>query len=80
MLISRSFENETLTEKVPAVAIGVILGPIAAKFIDSERWGSAKDGQTSEITLVNNIHAAGNASILSALLLTFNHNRASPES
>lgn len=36
---------------MPAVAIGVILGPIAAKFIDSERWGSAANGQTSDITL-----------------------------
>ncbi|KAM7198898.1 Cation/H+ exchanger [Naviculisporaceae sp. PSN 640] len=40
-----------LGEALPAVAIGVILGPIAAKFIDSERWGSAADGQTSDITL-----------------------------
>jgi NhaP-type Na+/H+ or K+/H+ antiporter len=31
--------------------IGVILGPIAAKFIDSSRWGSAAEGQTSDITL-----------------------------
>jgi len=36
---------------VPAVFIGVLLGPIAAKFIDSSRWGSAADGQTSAITL-----------------------------
>jgi NhaP-type Na+/H+ or K+/H+ antiporter len=41
-----------LGEALPAVLIGVILGPVAAKFIDSERWGSASPGQTSEITLV----------------------------
>ncbi|KAM4066356.1 sodium/hydrogen exchanger family protein [Hirsutella rhossiliensis] len=40
-----------LGEALPAVAIGVVLGPIAAKFLDSERWGSAERGQTSEITL-----------------------------
>ncbi|KAK4207733.1 Sodium/hydrogen exchanger family-domain-containing protein [Rhypophila decipiens] len=40
-----------LGEALPAVAIGVMLGPIAAKFIDSERWGSAAEGQTSDITL-----------------------------
>ncbi|EKJ70885.1 hypothetical protein FPSE_08936 [Fusarium pseudograminearum CS3096] len=40
-----------LGEALPAVLIGVVLGPIAAKFIDSERWGSATPGQTSEITL-----------------------------
>jgi hypothetical protein len=31
---------------------GIVLGPIAAKFIDSERWGHAIDDQTPEITLV----------------------------
>ena len=36
---------------VPAVLLGVILGPIAAQFIDSSRWGSAAEGQTSDITL-----------------------------
>ncbi|OAA70773.1 Na(+)/H(+) antiporter 1 [Akanthomyces lecanii RCEF 1005] len=40
-----------LGEALPAVALGVALGPIAAKFLDSERWGSAEKGQTSEITL-----------------------------
>ncbi|KAK0623859.1 Cation/H+ exchanger [Immersiella caudata] len=40
-----------LGEALPAVFVGVILGPIAAKFIDSSRWGSAADGQTSVITL-----------------------------
>jgi NhaP-type Na+/H+ or K+/H+ antiporter len=33
------------------VVIGVLLGPIAARFLDSARWGSAADGQTSAITL-----------------------------
>lgn len=40
-----------LGEALPAVAIGVLLGPLAAKFIDPDRWGSAADGQTSKITL-----------------------------
>ena len=33
--------------------IGILLGPISAKFIDTERWGSASSGQTSNITLVS---------------------------
>jgi NhaP-type Na+/H+ or K+/H+ antiporter len=40
-----------LGEALPAMVFGIILGPISAKFIDSERWGSAVSGQTSEITL-----------------------------
>ncbi|KAJ4057656.1 hypothetical protein NW761_002742 [Fusarium oxysporum] len=40
-----------LGEALPAVLFGVILGPIAAKFIESEKWGSAEPGQTSAITL-----------------------------
>ncbi|KAG7287500.1 hypothetical protein NEMBOFW57_007012 [Staphylotrichum longicolle] len=40
-----------LGEALPAVFVGVLLGPVAAKFIDSSRWGSAADGQTSDITL-----------------------------
>ncbi|KAI9157873.1 putative Na(+)/H(+) antiporter [Paramyrothecium foliicola] len=40
-----------LGEALPAVAVGVILGPIAARLIDSERWGSAVKDQTSAITL-----------------------------
>lgn len=31
--------------------IGVVLGPIAANFLNSERWGSAEEGQQSLITL-----------------------------
>ncbi|KAH0426455.1 sodium/hydrogen exchanger family protein [Colletotrichum camelliae] len=40
-----------LGEALPAVVLGVCLGPLAAKFLDSERWGSAVPGQTNEITL-----------------------------
>ncbi|KAK1753659.1 Cation/H+ exchanger [Echria macrotheca] len=40
-----------LGEALPAVFIGVLLGPVAAKFLDSTRWGSAAEGQTSDITL-----------------------------
>ena len=31
--------------------IGVILGPVAAKFLDPERWGSGAPGQEPSITL-----------------------------
>ncbi|KAK2051520.1 sodium/hydrogen exchanger family protein [Colletotrichum caudatum] len=40
-----------LGEALPAVMLGICLGPLAAKFLDSERWGSAVEGQTSDITL-----------------------------
>ncbi|TKW48209.1 putative Na(+)/H(+) antiporter C3A11.09, partial [Colletotrichum tanaceti] len=40
-----------LGEALPAVVLGICLGPIAARFIDSERWGSAVEGQTNHITL-----------------------------
>ncbi|KAK0370764.1 sodium/hydrogen exchanger family protein [Colletotrichum melonis] len=40
-----------LGEALPAVVLGICLGPIAARFIDSERWGSAVEGQTQDITL-----------------------------
>ncbi|KAF9870207.1 sodium/hydrogen exchanger family protein [Colletotrichum karsti] len=40
-----------LGEALPAVVLGICLGPIAAKFLDSERWGSAVEGQTNDITL-----------------------------
>jgi len=40
-----------LGEALPAVFMGVLLGPIAAKFIETEEWGSAEPGQTNEITL-----------------------------
>lgn len=38
---------------MPAVLVGVALGPIAAKFIDADRWGSAVgEAQRNPITLV----------------------------
>ncbi|GKT64365.1 sodium/hydrogen exchanger family protein [Colletotrichum tofieldiae] len=40
-----------LGEALPAVVLGICLGPLAAKFLDSERWGSAVEGQTNDITL-----------------------------
>ncbi|KAI5459190.1 Sodium/hydrogen exchanger family-domain-containing protein [Mariannaea sp. PMI_226] len=36
---------------LPAVVMGIILGPTAARFLDSSRWGSAVEGQTHDITL-----------------------------
>lgn len=38
-------------QPVPAVLIGTLLGPLAAKFLDASRWGSAAANQTSVITL-----------------------------
>ncbi|CAA9960606.1 Na antiporter 1 [Pyrenophora teres f. maculata] len=40
-----------LGEALPAVFIGIILGPIAARFLDAEKWGSAATGQQEAITL-----------------------------
>ncbi|KAG9195246.1 hypothetical protein G6011_00366 [Alternaria panax] len=40
-----------LGEALPAVIFGIMLGPIAAKFLDAEKWGSAIDGQQEAITL-----------------------------
>ncbi|KAJ2905020.1 Na(+)/H(+) antiporter 1 [Zalerion maritima] len=41
-----------LGEALPAVFIGVLLGPVIAKFLDAERWGAAmEEGQTSPIAL-----------------------------
>ncbi|KAI1840962.1 hypothetical protein JX265_010434 [Neoarthrinium moseri] len=40
-----------LGEALPAVLFGVILGPLAARFIDAERWGSAVPDQKDAITL-----------------------------
>ncbi|KFA55907.1 hypothetical protein S40293_06932 [Stachybotrys chartarum IBT 40293] len=40
-----------LGEALPAVFFGIILGPVAARFIFPERWGSATSGQVSPITL-----------------------------
>ncbi|KAI0381097.1 Sodium/hydrogen exchanger family-domain-containing protein [Hypomontagnella monticulosa] len=40
-----------LGEALPAVLIGMLLGPIAAKFLDAKRWGSAAEDQQDAITL-----------------------------
>ncbi|KAI5919417.1 Sodium/hydrogen exchanger family-domain-containing protein [Camillea tinctor] len=40
-----------LGEALPALLVGIILGPISAKFLDSERWGSAIPGQQDAISL-----------------------------
>ncbi|KAI1117721.1 Cation/H+ exchanger [Nemania sp. NC0429] len=40
-----------LGEALPAVIIGVILGPVAANFLDPKRWGAATAGQEPTITL-----------------------------
>jgi hypothetical protein len=32
--------------------MGIILGPVAGKLIESEQFGAAKPGQTNDITLV----------------------------
>ncbi|KAK0124715.1 hypothetical protein ONS96_008599 [Cadophora gregata f. sp. sojae] len=40
-----------LGEALPAVVFGIILGPIVAKFLDAERWGSAAPEQMGAITL-----------------------------
>jgi prolipoprotein diacylglyceryltransferase len=34
------------------MVMGIALGPVAANFLNSEKWGSAVEGQTNEITLV----------------------------
>ncbi|KAF7544301.1 hypothetical protein G7Z17_g10070 [Cylindrodendrum hubeiense] len=36
---------------LPAVVLGIALGPVAAKFIDSQQWGHAVKDQTHDITL-----------------------------
>lgn len=33
--------------------IGICLGPIAANFLNAEKWGSKEEGQQNEITLVS---------------------------
>ncbi|KAH9878204.1 hypothetical protein J1614_003421 [Plenodomus biglobosus] len=40
-----------LGEALPAVLLGIMLGPLAAKFLDAERWGSGVEGQQEAITL-----------------------------
>ncbi|KAI8685094.1 Na-H-Exchanger domain-containing protein [Fusarium keratoplasticum] len=36
---------------LPAVVVGIILGPVAAKFIEADKWGAGHEGQTRSITL-----------------------------
>ncbi|RSL38517.1 hypothetical protein CEP53_014805 [Fusarium sp. AF-6] len=36
---------------LPAVVVGIILGPVAAKFIEVNKWGVGQEGQTRSITL-----------------------------
>ncbi|KAF2793622.1 Na(+)/H(+) antiporter 1 [Melanomma pulvis-pyrius CBS 109.77] len=40
-----------LGEALPAMLVGIILGPLSAKFLSAERWGSAEEGQQEAITL-----------------------------
>ncbi|KAI0474963.1 Sodium/hydrogen exchanger family-domain-containing protein [Xylariaceae sp. FL0804] len=40
-----------LGEALPAVIVGMLLGPMTAKFLDAKRWGSAAPGQQDAITL-----------------------------
>ncbi|KAJ3540986.1 hypothetical protein NM208_g4814 [Fusarium decemcellulare] len=40
-----------LGEALPAMVMGIILGPVSAKFLDSERWGAAQEGQSEAIAL-----------------------------
>ncbi|KAF1984983.1 hypothetical protein K402DRAFT_413453 [Aulographum hederae CBS 113979] len=40
-----------LGEALPAVLMGIVLGPIAAKFLDATQWGSAAREQEFDITL-----------------------------
>lgn len=41
---------------MPAVLLGIALGPLAAKFLDAERWGSSTEGQQEAITLVGHLN------------------------
>ncbi|KAL2214366.1 sodium/hydrogen exchanger family protein [Sarocladium strictum] len=40
-----------LGEALPAMALGIFLGPMAAKFLEVNKWGSPDPAQISEITL-----------------------------
>ncbi|KAI1266948.1 Sodium/hydrogen exchanger family-domain-containing protein [Xylariaceae sp. FL1019] len=40
-----------LGEALPAVILGIALGPISAKLLNPQRWGSASPGQEDAITL-----------------------------
>jgi hypothetical protein len=62
-----------LGEALPALVVGIILGPVAAKFIDSERWGSAVKDQTEHITLVSVVRSANVNSTRLMVHLTGHH-------
>lgn len=40
-----------LGEALPAMLFGIILGPIAGRLLQTEKWGTATPGQTRDITL-----------------------------
>ncbi|GME48298.1 Cation/H+ exchanger [Neofusicoccum parvum] len=51
-IVSSKIKNAWyLGEALPATVIGIILGPVAAKFIDSARWGTGEPDQQNSITL-----------------------------
>jgi hypothetical protein len=41
-----------LGEALPAMGLGIFLGPMAAKFLEVNKWGSPDPAQISEVTLV----------------------------
>ncbi|KAM6537929.1 hypothetical protein FALCPG4_003825 [Fusarium falciforme] len=45
--------NIVLAALVPAVVVGIMLGPVAAKFIEADKWGAGHEGQTRSITLAS---------------------------
>jgi hypothetical protein len=50
---SREHSIDIRSIAVPAVVVGIILGPVAAKFIEADKWGAGHEGQTRSITLVS---------------------------
>lgn len=53
-VISSKLKNAWhIGEALPATLMGILLGPVAAKFIDSTKWASAEPGQQKEITHVS---------------------------
>ncbi|KAK7703284.1 hypothetical protein SLS57_011004 [Botryosphaeria dothidea] len=44
-----------LGEALPATIVGILVGPVVGRVIDSTKWGSAEPDQQSEITLVGPI-------------------------
>jgi hypothetical protein len=45
---------------------GIILGPMATKLINSERWGHAVEDQTGDITLVGLLCASCSSTTLTS--------------